>query len=55
MFEKIKIIKSIGKRGDVNRYTLLLIVLLILTIVIIALYYVGTINLIKNLLLKKPR
>lgn len=49
--DEVKI--SIGKKGDVERYLLWTIVLLVLLVVIIALVYGGAWDLIENLFIKK--
>jgi hypothetical protein len=49
--DEVKI--NIGKKGDVERYLLWTIVLLVLLVVIIALVYGGAWNLIENLFIKK--
>jgi len=51
---RLKEVKTyFGKKGDVERYLLWTIVLLILLVVIIALVYGGAWNLIENLFIKK--
>ena len=47
------LIKPIGKKGDVNRYILYMIILLILLFLIITLFYGGAFAMFKNLFFKE--